>query len=96
MRPPTRSRSRCAAGCALHTRAETAQELANDIEAVDSVFHYDADEQRVILDAKPWKDDPHHFKRVRVSAVALIKMVRRRLNSDTQASIELEVPLSHR
>lgn len=42
----------------------------------DEVFRYDAQVQKDILRARPWKQDPHHFKKVRISAVALIKMVR--------------------
>ena len=37
---------------------------------------YDADEQKRINQARPWRKDPHHFKKVRISATALIKMVR--------------------
>ena len=28
-----------------------------------------------MLAARPWKKDPDHFKKVKISAVALIKMV---------------------
>ncbi|PWN44857.1 Mov34-domain-containing protein [Ceraceosorus guamensis] len=53
-------------------------DILNDVitlDATDSVFAYDADEQRRILNESPWKKDPHFFQRVRISAVALIKMV---------------------
>ncbi|CAO1627444.1 unnamed protein product [Parajaminaea phylloscopi] len=54
-------------------------ELNNDMlqldPAKDSIFHYDAQHQRSILNASPWKKDPHFFHTVRISAVALIKMV---------------------
>ncbi|KAK4057371.1 COP9 signalosome catalytic subunit rri1 [Microbotryomycetes sp. JL221] len=50
-------------------------ELGNNIKQIDDVFRYDKAQQQQILNAKPWKQDPHHFKRVRISAVALIKMV---------------------
>ncbi|PWN52586.1 Mov34-domain-containing protein [Violaceomyces palustris] len=43
--------------------------------SIDSIFHYDAADQRSILNAAPWKKDPHFFKTVRISSVALIKMV---------------------
>lgn len=42
----------------------------------DEVFKYDKQGQQDQLKARPWKQDPHHFKKVRISAVALIKMVR--------------------
>jgi len=41
----------------------------------DALYKYDAEEQKKINAAKPWKSDPHHFKYVRISAVALVKMV---------------------
>ncbi|KAJ9473937.1 COP9 signalosome complex subunit 5 [Pseudozyma hubeiensis] len=42
---------------------------------LDSIFAYDSEEQRSILRSQPWKSDPHFFQKVRISAVALIKMV---------------------
>ncbi|KDE08164.1 COP9 signalosome complex subunit 5 [Microbotryum lychnidis-dioicae p1A1 Lamole] len=50
-------------------------ELNNDIQTVDSIFRHDQAEQRRQLAAQPWKKDPHYFQHVRISAVALIKMV---------------------
>lgn len=47
-----------------------------DISA-DEVFRYDKAAQQAILAAKPWSTDPNYFKKVRVSAIALIKMVSR-------------------
>jgi COP9 signalosome complex subunit 5 len=41
----------------------------------DALFNYDSAEQKQISSVKPWKSDPHHFKYVRISAVALVKMV---------------------
>jgi COP9 signalosome complex subunit 5 len=41
----------------------------------DALYSYDAAEQKRIGAAKPWRSDPHHFKSVRISAVALVKMV---------------------
>jgi hypothetical protein len=62
------------------TSSEIAQAtfaLSNDIETIseDEIFRYDAELQRTILNQRPWRTDPHHFKKVRISAVALIKMV---------------------
>ncbi|CBQ68370.1 probable COP9 signalosome subunit 5 CSN5 [Sporisorium reilianum SRZ2] len=42
---------------------------------LDSIFAYDSEAQRAILRSQPWKTDPHFFTKVRISAVALIKMV---------------------
>jgi COP9 signalosome complex subunit 5 len=54
-------------------------ELDNAVQLVDehrdALYSYDPKEQKAIDDAKPWKKDPHHFKHVRISAVALLKMV---------------------
>ncbi|GAA5981713.1 hypothetical protein JCM5350_000465 [Sporobolomyces pararoseus] len=50
-------------------------DLNNNIQQVDEIFQYNKEEQQAILKQRPWRSDPHHFKRVRISAVALIKMV---------------------
>lgn len=55
-------------------------ELNNNIiplssSTLDSIFAYDNEAQRAILRSQPWKTDPHFFTKVRISAVALIKMV---------------------
>jgi COP9 signalosome complex subunit 5 len=54
-------------------------ELDNNVKLVDpqrdALYTYDVAEQKKINDDKPWKADPHHFKNVRISAVALLKMV---------------------
>eukprot|EP00296_Roombia_truncata_P007852 JP446308.1.p1 GENE.JP446308.1~~JP446308.1.p1 ORF type:complete len:334 (-),score=63.18 JP446308.1:197-1198(-) len=52
-------------------------EIANNIETLESdqIFEYDLDAQRAYLSAKPWLKDPHYFKRVKISALALLKMV---------------------
>jgi COP9 signalosome complex subunit 5 len=41
----------------------------------DALYNYNAEEQKKINSEKPWRQDPHHFKYVRISAVALVKMV---------------------
>ena len=43
-------------------------------------------EQKSIADAKPWKKDFHHFKNIRISAVALLKMV---MHARSGGSIEV-------
>ncbi|KAJ4305744.1 COP9 signalosome catalytic subunit rri1 [Kalmusia sp. IMI 367209] len=54
-------------------------ELENSIKLVDptkdALYTYSAPDQKAINDAKPWRTDPHHFTSVRISAVALLKMV---------------------
>ncbi|MCO5552005.1 hypothetical protein L7F22_005513 [Adiantum nelumboides] len=41
----------------------------------DSVYVYDEAGQALIQQQKPWLRDPHYFKNVRISALALLKMV---------------------
>jgi COP9 signalosome complex subunit 5 len=36
--------------------------LENQVEVVDNIYKYDADEQQMIRSAKPWEKDPHYFK----------------------------------
>ncbi|KAH7037998.1 COP9 signalosome complex subunit 5 [Microdochium trichocladiopsis] len=65
-------------------------EVDNDVELVDPVrdalYNYSSDRQKKINDEKAWRKDPHHFKHVRVSAVALIKMV---MHARSGGSIEV-------
>jgi COP9 signalosome complex subunit 5 len=39
------------------------------------LYKYDEVAHRNLLNEKPWEKDPHYFKNVRVSALALLKMV---------------------
>eukprot|EP00128_Syssomonas_multiformis_P014217 Colp12_sorted_trinity150504_noHs@14714 len=53
-------------------------ELENDIKEVDgsdAIFHYDEQQHKQMIQAKPWSSDPHYFKDVKISALALLKMV---------------------
>ncbi|KAF9428368.1 COP9 signalosome complex subunit 5 [Podila epigama] len=54
-------------------------EFINNIKSVnpelDQIYHFDAAAQKQILNESPWKKDPHYFTHVKISAVALIKMV---------------------
>ncbi|KAJ1922256.1 COP9 signalosome catalytic subunit rri1 [Mycoemilia scoparia] len=43
--------------------------------ATDEVYRYDAKIQEEADNSKPWRNNPTYFKRVEVSAVALMKMV---------------------
>eukprot|EP00238_Polyblepharides_amylifera_P008265 CAMPEP_0196587942 /NCGR_PEP_ID=MMETSP1081-20130531/59116_1 /TAXON_ID=36882 /ORGANISM="Pyramimonas amylifera, Strain CCMP720" /LENGTH=356 /DNA_ID=CAMNT_0041910289 /DNA_START=95 /DNA_END=1165 /DNA_ORIENTATION=- len=40
----------------------------------DSIFKYDQVQQSAIQAQRPWTKDPHYFKHVRISALALLKM----------------------
>ncbi|KAF5843621.1 putative COP9 signalosome, subunit CSN5 [Dunaliella salina] len=50
-------------------------ELENNVVQVDQeMYKYDAAEQQMMQQQRPWAKDPHHFKHVRMSALALLKM----------------------
>ncbi|GAA5984690.1 hypothetical protein JCM10908_003461 [Rhodotorula pacifica] len=55
--------------------AQATFSLNNNIQETDEIYKYDKDAQKAQLNARAWKENPHHFKKVRISAVALIKMV---------------------
>lgn len=65
-------------------------ELDNNVKLVDShrdaLYTYSTEEQKAINEAKPWRTDPHHFKHVRISAVAMLKMV---MHARSGGSIEV-------
>jgi COP9 signalosome complex subunit 5 len=54
-------------------------ELENSVQLVDptkdALYSYSAPAQKSINEARPWRTDPHYFTSVRISAVALLKMV---------------------
>lgn len=58
--------------------AQATWELSNNVQSVDSVdeiYKYNQKQQQDILTAKPWTKDPNYFKEIRISALALLKMV---------------------
>mmetsp|Transcript_22903 Transcript_22903/g.19881 ORF Transcript_22903/g.19881 Transcript_22903/m.19881 type:complete len:219 (-) Transcript_22903:348-1004(-) len=50
-------------------------EIENDIITDDTIFDFDEDKYQETLQKRAWLKDPYYFKRVKISAVALIKMV---------------------
>jgi len=52
-------------------------ESENKIESIDSdlLYKYDNKKYQEFLSTRPWKTDPHHFKKVKVSTIALLKIV---------------------
>uniref|UniRef100_A0A8I6YV39 COP9 signalosome complex subunit 5 n=1 Tax=Hordeum vulgare subsp. vulgare TaxID=112509 RepID=A0A8I6YV39_HORVV len=57
-------------------------ELENNIpaapsnpDAMDAIYRYDEAANGRAHQEKPWATDPHHFRRARISALALLKMV---------------------
>ena len=49
--------------------------LENDISDGDHVYAYNNAEQQQWLQSKPWTSSAKYFKHVRISALALVKMV---------------------
>ncbi|KAI4149851.1 MAG: hypothetical protein LQ340_004398 [Diploschistes diacapsis] len=56
-----------------------AWELENAVQLIDptrdALYNFDLEDQKRIQEGRPWKNDPNYFKHVRISAVALLKMV---------------------
>ncbi|VDK52458.1 unnamed protein product [Anisakis simplex] len=50
-------------------------ELANDVQLCETIYQYNAEEQQLIRAVRPWEKDPHYFKEVKISTLALLKMV---------------------
>lgn len=58
--------------------AQKTFDLQNNMEVVsnvDEIYKYSRAQQQEILARKPWTKDPHYFKHIKVSALALLKMV---------------------
>jgi COP9 signalosome complex subunit 5 len=58
--------------------AQKTWEMSNSMELVgsaDEIYRYDKKQQQDILAAKPWEKDPHYFSNMKISALALLKMV---------------------
>ncbi|KAL2002363.1 hypothetical protein VTN02DRAFT_112 [Thermoascus thermophilus] len=59
--------------------AQQSWEFENAISLVDpqrdALYRYDENAHRALVAARPWAKDPHYFKSIRISAVALLKMV---------------------
>lgn len=58
--------------------AKKTWEMSNNIMEVsagEEIYKYNREEQQQIQEAKPWKKDPNFFKDIKISALALLKMV---------------------
>ncbi|KUL86340.1 hypothetical protein ZTR_08537 [Talaromyces verruculosus] len=59
--------------------AQQSWELENVVQLIDprrdALYNYDVAAHRTLSDTKPWAADPRYFKNVKISAVALLKMV---------------------
>ncbi len=61
---------------AASTAARLTWERANEVtDASDEHLKYNVEVHQSIVNAKPWVKDPHYFKSVKISAVALLKML---------------------
>eukprot|EP00892_Ulva_mutabilis_P012713 jgi/Ulvmu1/9814/UM056_0055.1 len=74
-----RSRVVCLFPCSCGTMdASTSQarwELENNVENTDEYLKWDEDAASAVVRQAPWKTDPKHYKKVKISALALLKMV---------------------
>lgn len=58
--------------------AQKTWEMANNVHEVaasEDIYKYDRAQQQSMLVAKPWDKDPNLFKEIKISALALLKMV---------------------
>ena len=55
--------------------AKKTWERSNDISETEEIYKYDRQSQQSMQTAKPWEKDPHFFKDIKISALALLKMV---------------------
>jgi len=55
--------------------AKKTWEMSNDISETEEIYKYDRQSQQAMQQAKPWEKDPHFFKDIKISALALLKMV---------------------
>lgn len=77
------------AGEAGTSTARMRWELENNVQNVtstDGLYKYDHAEQQAIQSQKPWTKDPHFFKHVRMSALALLKIA---MHARSGGSIEV-------
>nr|KMM72139.1 COP9 signalosome complex subunit 5 [Coccidioides posadasii RMSCC 3488] len=68
-----------AVGTLTMDAAQRSWEIENCVNLVDpyrdALYTYDPAASQALMSAKPWSRDPHYFKSIRISAVALLKMV---------------------
>lgn len=52
-----------------------AENMIKTVANIDEIYKFDRKSQQQVLQSKPWLKDPHYFKEVKISALALLKMV---------------------
>lgn len=50
-------------------------ELENNVNIQDEIYKHNKETQKEILKRAPWKQDPTYFNKVRISVVALLKIL---------------------
>lgn len=60
--------------------------LENNVQTTETIFKYDKEDQQSIRAMKPWERDPNYFKEVKMSALALLKMV---IHAQSGGNIEI-------
>ena len=55
--------------------AQKTWELANQVTESEEIYRFDHKQQQSMQTAQPWKNHPHFFSHVKISALALLKMV---------------------
>jgi hypothetical protein len=53
------------------SKGKTATEAVDE----DKLYDFNYDEQMKVREGRPWKKEPKYFKKVKISDVALVKMV---------------------
>lgn len=61
-------------------------EIENSVIEDSSFYDYDKNEQKAILAAKPWRNDPNYFTGVKISTIALLRMA---MHARSGGSIEI-------
>lgn len=64
-----------ASGSQQATVAQKTWEASNGIQPRDHIYHFDEKAHKREIATEPWKNDANHFKHVKISALALLKMV---------------------
>jgi len=61
----------------MSSTAQKNWEASNKIESIDAdqLYLYDSKTYQKGIEHRPWKQDVHYFKKVKISAIALLKMV---------------------
>lgn len=78
---------------AARDAARTVWERANLVtDASDEHLKYDMEVHQSIVNAKPWDKDPHYFKSVKVSAIALLKML---IHAHSGGTCEVRTTVNH-